>query len=100
MKPLVPANEQERLAALQAYQILDTGAEQVYDDITALAAYICEVPIAMLSLVDETREWFKLKPGVTQEVTRRDVPCCAHAILQAERLIVDDATKDDQFRSS
>ena len=59
MKAPTPNNEAERLAALKEYHILDTGTEQSYDDITALAAYICKVPIAMISLVDEVRQWFK-----------------------------------------
>ncbi len=100
MKAPVAPNEAQRLAALRAYKILDTGGEQVYDDITELAAYICEVPIAMISLVDESRQWFKSKVGLTQNETPRDVAFCAHAILQAEPLIVDDATKDDRFKSS
>ncbi len=100
MKAPAPANESQRLAALRAYHILDTGAEQVYDDVTALAAYICEAPIAMISLVDETRQWFKSKVGLTQNETPRDVAFCAHAILQTEPLIVRDATKDDRFSGS
>jgi len=63
MAPL-PNNETDRLAALKAYHILDTGTEQSYDDITTLAAHICEVPIVMISLVDEVRQWFKSRVGV------------------------------------
>jgi GAF domain-containing protein len=97
MKASLPANEAERLAALKEYHILDTGAEQSYDDITALAAHICKMPIAMISLVDEARQWFKSKVGLEQEQTSRDVAFCAHAILQNEPFIVRDATKDRRF---
>ena len=92
MNAPVPTNEAERLAALKEYHVLDTGNEQSYDDITALAAHICRVPIAMISLVDEVRQWFKQ--------TSRDVAFCAHAILQNEPFTVRDATKDRRFAGS
>jgi GAF domain-containing protein len=100
MKAPPPTNEAERLAALKEYHILDTGAEQSYDDITILAAHICNVPIAMISLVDEVRQWFKSRVGLEQQQTSRDVAFCAHAILQNKPLIVRDATKDRRFADS
>jgi hypothetical protein len=100
MKAPLPDNEAQRLAALREYRILDTAAEQSYDDITALAAYLCDVPITMVSLVDESRQWFKSKLGLNQRETPRDVAFCAHAILQSEPLIVRDALKDIRFADS
>jgi GAF domain-containing protein len=100
MKAPLPTNEANRLKALREYHILDTETERTYDDITTLAAYICDVPIAMISLVDEARQWFKSKVGLTQRQTPRDVAFCAHAILHREPLVVGDATKDRRFADS
>src|SRR5690349_12314755 len=92
-----PPNEAERLTALQAYHVLDTESERIYDDIVSLAALICQVPVAMISLVDDSRQWFKSKVGFSRRETSRDVAFCAHAILQPEPLIVRDAAKDPRF---
>src|ERR1017187_4933977 len=100
MNAPLPSNEVERLAALKAYHVLDTETEQSYDDITALAAHICKVPIAMISLVDEVRQWFKSRLGVEQQQTPRAVAFCAHAILQNGSFIVRDAAKDQRFAGS
>ncbi len=100
MKSPIPPNESQRLAALRAYRILDTAAEQVYDDITAVASYICEVPIAMISLVDDTRQWFKSKIGLVRDETPRDIAFCAHAIMETEPLVVRDAMTDTRFSES
>ena len=96
----IPSNEVQRLEALRDYHILDTVAEQSYDDITMLAAHICGVPIAMVSLVDKDRQWFKSKVGVVQQQTPRDVAFCAHTILGQEPLVVPDALEDKRFAES
>ena len=96
----IPNNEAERLAALKEYRVLDTGTEQSYDDITTLAAHICQVPIAMISLVDEARQWFKARVGMTHVQTPREIAFCAHTILQREPFVVRDAKKDRRFANN
>ncbi len=93
----LPASEKKRLKVLWQYQVLDTVPEEVFDDLTELAARICEAPIAMITLVDEDRQWFKSKVGVTVSETSRDISFCAHAIGQPDLFIVPDATKDERF---
>jgi GAF domain-containing protein len=97
---LPPRDEERRLAALHEYRVLDTGSEMVFDTFTTLAAMICEVPMAMISLVDETRQWFKSKVGIRRRHTPRDISFCARTILQTNPLIVPDATKDPRFAGS
>lgn len=97
MSAPIPNNEVKRLKVLWQYEVLDTVPEEVFDDLTELAARICEAPIALISLVDEKRQWFKSKFGTTVSETSRDLSFCAHAILQSGLFIVPDATKDERF---
>ena len=93
----LPANEQERLEALKKYGILDTEPEAAFASMVHLAAYICQTPIAAISLVDEHRQWFKAITGLDAKETSRDVAFCAHTILQDEAMIVHDAQQDERF---
>ena len=92
-----PWDEKRRLEALRQYGVLDTLPEAALDDLTALAATICEAPIALISLVDEHRQWFKAKVGLEAPETPRDASFCAHALHGPDLLIVPDATQDARF---
>ncbi len=95
--PPIPKNEAARLKNLSQYQIIDTPAEKAYDDITQLAASICGTPIALISLVEGDRQWFKSSVGLESSETPREVAFCAYTILQAEILIIPDTKKDPRF---
>jgi len=93
----MPEQEAKRLAALRRYDILDTLPEIAFDELTRLAAQICEMPIALITMVDENRQWFKSRIGLELTETPRDVSFCAHTILQGELLAVEDAARDERF---
>jgi two-component system, NtrC family, sensor kinase len=97
MKAPIPKNEKRRLEILWQYDILDTVPERVFDDLTELAAHICEAPIALITLLDEKRQWFKSKLGISASETSRDVSFCGHAIMDDKLFIVTDASHDERF---
>lgn len=96
----IPPNEQQRLNALRSLKLLDTSPEPEFDRITKLLARALNVPIALVSLVDEDRQWFKSKQGLDVCETSREVAFCAHAILQDEPLVVPDARRDERFANN
>jgi anti-sigma regulatory factor (Ser/Thr protein kinase) len=94
-------SEAARVAALRRYRILDTDPEQAFDDLTMLASYICEAPIALITLVDENRQWFKSHVGLSERETARNVSFCTHAIEQPhEIMVVADARHDHRFMNN
>ena len=94
----VPVNEPSRLLALQSYDIMDSGQEPRYDDITLLASRICRTPMASISLINENRQWFKSKVGLEGAETPRELAFCAHALMEPDKLLtVFDARLDDRF---
>jgi PAS domain S-box-containing protein len=97
MKPPQPKNEKRRLEVLWQYDVLDTPAESAFDDLAELAAEICRAPIAIITFVDEQRQWFKARIGLDASETSREISFCGHAILGSDLLIVPDATKDKRF---
>ena len=100
MKASLPPTEEARLQTLITYNILDTPPEKQFDDITRLAAFIADCPMATITLVDRNRQWFKAKVGADVTETPRDVSFCAHAILQREPFVVPDAAQDLRFRDN
>lgn len=97
LEAILPTNETARLNAVHNHQILDTPAEKAFDELTALAAYICGTPTALISIIAQQRQWFKSKVGFVACESSRDVAFCAHTILEPELLIVEDAWQDTRF---
>ena len=93
----LPRDEQKRLQELKKYNILDTEPEAVFDNMVHLANYICKTPIAAISLIDENRQWFKAIEGLEATQTSREIAFCAHAILENEPFIVENALEDERF---
>ena len=96
----LPANEAERLQELEDFHVLDTVEEQEYDDLTFLASQICGTPIALMSLIDANRQWWKSRIGMATHGTSRDVAFCAHAILDPQIMVVNDAREDERFANN
>jgi PAS domain S-box-containing protein len=97
LKPLIPANEIARLQVLRDLNILDTPAEERFDRLTRIAQHILQVPIALVSLVDAQRQWFKSRQGLDTQETHRDISFCGHAILGSDVFVVADAAADPRF---
>jgi anti-sigma regulatory factor (Ser/Thr protein kinase) len=95
-----PDTERERLAALRRYRILDTQPERAFDDLTLLASHICGTPMAFISLVDEHRQWFKARVGISLAETSRAVSFCSHAIHHRDLFVIHDALADGRFREN
>lgn len=99
-KPEIAPNEIQRLSALHRYQMMDTSAEEVFDNFTYLASQICETPIALITLLDEKRQWFKSKIGIDATETAREISFCGHAILQEELFEIPNALEDARFHDN
>jgi EAL domain-containing protein (putative c-di-GMP-specific phosphodiesterase class I)/GGDEF domain-containing protein len=96
--PVEPDNEQDRLAELHELAILDTPTDEILDQLTRLMSRHFSVPMALVSLVDENRQWFKSSYGLAVKETPRDVSFCGHAVAQNDTLVVEDTLLDDRFR--
>ncbi len=93
----LPYNESERIEALYRLNIIDTPAEQDFDDLTVMASSLCDTPYSLITFVDKERQWFKAKTGINITETHRDISFCAHALHSSETFIVADTLKDERF---
>ena len=96
-QPLIPLTEPQRLAVLESCSVLDTPPEWRFDDLAELAATCCETPIALVSLVDGTRQWFKARVGLDATETPREISFCGHVVHEASPLVVGDTLEDERF---
>tara|TARA_B100000497_G_scaffold113377_1_gene135116 strand:+ start:531 stop:2159 length:1629 start_codon:yes stop_codon:yes gene_type:complete len=97
ISPPLAATEERRLSVLKDLEILDTLPEQSYDNLTFLASQICGTPIALVSLIDQDRQWFKSRVGLEAVQSPRDISFCGHAILTDQLFVVNDTSKDNRF---
>ncbi|NJL12534.1 MAG: GAF domain-containing sensor histidine kinase [Microscillaceae bacterium] len=97
ISPTLNPDEDQRLEALRQYQILDTAPEADFDDIVQLASFICGTPISLISLIDESRQWFKARKGLAFNESSRAIAFCAHTILEDEIMVVEDTHQDARF---
>jgi two-component system, cell cycle sensor histidine kinase and response regulator CckA len=97
MKARLPLTEADRLRMLASYEVLDTPSEAEFDDLAELAAQVCQTPTALITFIDDRRQWFKARVGLDVRETHRDLAFCAHAILETDVLVVPDATRDPRF---
>ncbi len=93
----IPNNESKRLEAIRRYNLLDTNPEQPFDDFILIASQICDTPIALITLVDANRQWFKARRGLAIPETPREQAFCAHTIMGNETMVVEDALNDKRF---
>lgn len=101
MKPPTPADEQERLEALEAWRILDSGSDDAFDDLVEIATAMFDTPVGLVSLIGKDRQWFKARKGVAQEESPREYSVCAHAILDPENpFVAPDFREDERFRDN
>ena len=97
MRAPLPADEAARLTSLHGYEILDTPPEQVFEDLVRLASTVSGMPVALISLVDAERQWFKARLGLDLHETPRELSFCSHAILEDGVFVVEDASRDPRF---
>ena len=97
IEPSIPVHEEQRIRALHEFDIVDTEPEKEYDDIVTLAAHICSIGTAHISLIDSNKQWIKAKIGLGEQNLDRKLAFCAHTILEDDMFIVPDATKDERF---